>query len=210
MHQFDHFSVLLLLLLLTTTAIYSPQNFDQSLNKSERIFPFTHSQVVTVTKKKCNWYILLNPEGISNKEGNSIKFKNFKRSLRTSSFNIKLENNERMILESKKVWGYEGSDCTIYRNFETDFLRIEENGSLIVYSRKIKGFKGRLITVYYFSKTLRGPVFSLDKDNIAEQFKDDACFLSKVIKRLSWTNNYSAWDSKKSTFVITEIMNECK
>jgi len=208
MYYFGHFPSALILFI--TAGIYCPENYDQSMNRFEKRLLICHNQIPTVAKKNCDWYILLNADGIANKEGNSIKFKNFKRSFKTGSFTIKLENNQRMILENQKVWGYEGLNCTIYRNFDNDFLQIEENGNLIIYSGKTKGFRGRLLTVYYFSKTLSDPVFRLDKNNIGEQFKDNACFLSKVVKRLSWPNNYAAGDNKKSSFKITEIMNECK
>jgi len=190
------------------TAAYPSGDRIRPIHAIDRNLPGT-DHYAPAADRACDMYILLSPDGILKKEGNAIKIKNFKRDSKRGDFSIKLDNNEQTVLENQKVWGYQDRNCFIYRNFNNDFLRMEENGSLIIYSTSSIGFRGEL-KIYYFSKTLQGPVFKLDRNNIAEQFKDNACFLSNVIKRLGCPGDYADWDAKKSSFAIVEIMNECR
>jgi hypothetical protein len=162
-------------------------------------------------RKNCEMYILLTSEAISNKDAGAIKIKNFKRIHTTGAVTLKLDGNEKITLEDRKIWGYQGSNCMIYRNYNKDFLKIEQISSLmIIYSLETMGFRGRYITQYYFSRTLRGELFRLDKNNINDQFRDNPCFLEKIARKFNSQADYADWDYKRSSFFIVEILNECK
>jgi hypothetical protein len=118
---------------------------------------------------------------------------------------------EKEVAAIKNIWGYQLKNGEVYRKYLDDFVKLEvRTGHINIYSKNGKGFRGRTITTYFFSKGLFSAVYSLNKENIDNQYKHDVCFLQRVKRELKWPYDYSYWDNKTNSFKIVNILKECE
>lgn len=98
---------------------------------------------------------------INSKSTDSIFIKNIYYEIWWDSLVVKTINKEKLVFPDSKVWGYQESDCIIYRNYDQEFYKVRQIGSLIMYSQTHTGFRGMGNITYYFSKTLDSPIYVL-------------------------------------------------
>ncbi len=138
------------------------------------------------------------------------RIKRFHFIYKTNSIEIKRYDNTKITLDSKTVWGVQDKDGTLFRNFNRELFRIEEKGKIIIYSHGSRGFRSRVVKRYYFSKDFNSPLFYLDMFNFVEQFNDNTCIMRKLKQKFREPYDYTAWDNKKRSFRITQLVNECE
>jgi len=161
-------------------------------------------------QNSCMFRLLRNPGEIKIKPENAERIKSIGFSYKTTDIIVETYDNRRVVLATKQVWGYQEKDCAIYRNFNARFFKIEQAGEMIIYSVQAKGFKSQVITTYYFSKSVNTAVFLLNKENLFEQFKTNACFLEKLKQRFKSPFDYVYWNKKGRSFEIIDMLHVCK
>lgn len=168
--------------------------------------------IFALSQNKCKGRLLITSNEIISKSADTIFIKNnnIYHNIWSDSLVVKTVNKGKLVFADDKVWGFQESDCTIYRNYNQDFYKVRQIGSLVIYSITRVAGKGLMATTYYFSKSLDAPIFVLKLKNIKEQFKDNSCFLDKVQKDFKWYQDYSNLDKETKSYRIVKSYDECK
>ena len=162
------------------------------------------------SQKACMPRLFKSAEQIGEKSENAERIKYVGYSSSGQEIIAYTYDNKKIELLSRLVWGYQDKDCTIYRNSGSHFFKVEQAGEMIIYSLQSRGFRSRLTTFYYFSKSFDAPVFLLDGENLAGQYKDNACFVDKIKKKFNspFSHNYASMHKK--SFDVIELLRSCK
>lgn len=158
----------------------------------------------------CTFHIIRNAEEISKKPDNSEGIKSVDYSPTGGYIIVYAFDNKKIILQNSAVWGYQDKNCALYRNSGSHFLKVEQQGEMAVYSLQSKGFRNRVITSYYFSKGLNGPIYLLDGENLAEQYRDNTCFIKKLKKKFNSPFSQAYSERSRHSFTVIDLLLSCK
>ena len=156
---------------------------------------------------KCKTRVIYSSLELNTVNYEDMKVKIVRRAFWSDSIVVKTDK-KKIILPSEKVWGMQDDDCTIYRNYDSEFYKLEKADSMVIYTQTHSGYKGVRIT-NYFSRNLNSPIYNLSWKQIKREYSDNPCFLSEIDKDIKWYQDYDVMDKKTDMFKIIEIYKGC-
>lgn len=101
------------------------------------------------------------------------------------------------------VWGLASTRNTIHRLYERNFYELLEVGELVVYRRKSGKYNH-----YYFSTSLKEPIYRMTYKNLGIFFSEHRCIIQKE-KELRWWQSISSQDKNSGKYYINVFIQEC-